>query len=221
MRERVLLRAPRPPNSWATNIDGSEGGSVVRVFGSDVILRSAQRRYWMSILPEFGIRQEILERVARTRARIGPGPCVGVQIRSQPNAHADALARSPISWFTEQLRELLAAFPSTKVFASCDSPQIEQQLAAEFGSAVYFLEGKSGFNTADGVKDAFCDLLLLGEMDYLLLTHKSSMGTLARYLQRTEAFATSVDARGLTWRQLLAPLDGGSPSGARRPNVSI
>lgn len=201
-RNKAYLRWD-DPMSWASDVDGSETARVVKVQSSRVVMPAAQTSFWMPKLAELGVRPDLLRRVEQVSHRLGTGPRLGLQIRTHPDAHVEALKTSPISWFISAVDEIVAERPKTVIFVSCDSRESEQELVGRYGDRVHFLSDKSTFNSAAGVQDALCDLLLLGQMDYLLVTHRSSMGTLARYLQRNEAARSPVEAMGRDWREQL------------------
>lgn len=202
MRNKALLRWD-DPMKWAHDMDGSETARVLKIQSNGVVMAAAQTSFWMPKLAELRVQPTLLKRVEAVRVRLGNGPKLGLQIRTQPNAHREGLRTSPLSWFVTATEEILAARPQTVVFASCDSRDDEAELTRRFGPRVQFLGEKSGFNTAAGVQDALCDLLLLGDADYLLVSHRSSMGTLARYLQRVEAARSPVQSMGLDWHKQL------------------
>lgn len=106
------------------------------------------------------------------------GRYVGVQIRASVKTHEKTLDASPVSWFTGRMRDLLAADPDTRFFLSCDVPDVQAAVLAEFPSAVA-LPVPEGYNSRAGIEKAVVDLGILKDATHLLGPYWSSFVEMA------------------------------------------
>ena len=108
-------------------------------------------------------------------------PYVAVQVRSHAVSHAKTVETSPIEWFENRMREVRAEFPDVTFYLSCDTPEAQARLFAEFDNCVT-LTDKGGYNTVEGVSSAITDLYLMGSAQHLIAPAYSSFPNTAIYL---------------------------------------
>ena len=108
-------------------------------------------------------------------------PYVGVMIRAHEVSHALSREHSPVDWFVARMREIRSARPETAFFVSCDVPEVQDRIVAEFGPA-FGLTDKGGYNTKAALTSAVVDLYLLASSSHVLGPHYSSFPELAVFL---------------------------------------
>lgn len=133
---------------------------------------------------------------------------VGVSVR-HTNAHSKTLEASPPEWFIERIKELQRSAPHMKVFLSCDSPAVSDQIRQSVTCQVLELDKPFAFNTKESIRAAVADLYLLGQAKYILGSYWSSFSDTAFEMRGNGAFETSRD-RSLDDSQIIRLLNGGS-----------
>jgi len=119
--------------------------------------------------------QTLFDRELRGRAY------VGVMIRAHSVSHSQTKEASPVEWFVDRMRAIRAQRPETTFYVSCDVPEVQQQVMADFGNCVGQTD-KGGYNTTEGVKSSIVDLYLLAASQQLVAPHFSSFIHLAQHL---------------------------------------
>jgi hypothetical protein len=115
---------------------------------------------------------------------------VGVNIR-HTNAHSMTLDASPPEWFIARIRELQRSAPHLKVFLSCDSPAVSDQVRQSVTCQVLALDKPFAFNSKESIRAAVADLYLLGQAKYILGSYWSSFSDTAFEIRGNGAFETS------------------------------
>lgn len=159
--------------------------------------------HWGDRLRELTPAPDIADRVQRIfDAELRGRRYVGVMIRAHAVSHQKTKDTSPVSWFVERMRELRAADPDVVFYLCCDVPQVQAQIAEEFGRCVVQVD-KGGYNTTEGVKSAVVDLYLLACSQFLIAPHFSSFLHLARHLAKDAIpFHTPVSQPSIAFGQV-------------------
>jgi hypothetical protein len=108
-------------------------------------------------------------------------PYLGVMVRAHEVSHAETRQHSPVAWYLARIRQIRNDRPQLPIFLSCDVPEVQHRLLAEFGNA-YALDDKGGYNTRVGLQSAVVDLYLLASAAHLVGPHYSSFPELALHL---------------------------------------
>lgn len=189
---------------YLSDLTGEETARILHVRSGKVLMEGTPAtQQWPSNLRLMQPLPELQDRIDAVDALLGDAPRVGIQLRTHPSAHPEALAASPVSWYVDQLRPVLEEVPGVRIFGSFDTPEAEAELRSVLGDALVTTPDKGAFNSVRGVQDAVCDLYLLARCDFIFGAHLSSIGSTAGYLQQRTAYASARLAAGLTWEQAL------------------
>jgi len=139
-------------------------------------------RSWREEFRDLTVNPAIGDRIRRVfDDELRGRPYVGVQIRAHAVSHQRTKEASPVSWFEERMRAIVAEHPNIAFFVSADVPEVLDRMKALFPHVVG-LTDKGGYNTTEGVRSAVADLYLLASSHYILGSHYSSFLHLAGYL---------------------------------------
>ena len=115
------------------------------------------------------------------REQFGNEPYVGVQLRVHDVSHAKTKDTSPVDWFTDRMRLLLAERPETRFYISCDVLEVKEQILRDFPTASAHVVS-ARYNSTAAVRAAIVDLYLLASSSYMLGPHFSSFIEMAQFL---------------------------------------
>lgn len=121
--------------------------------------------YWRFPSPDkwIIIHDEIKERIAKVREKFGTRT-IGVHIRRTDGR--TATANSPLSLYIEALDAEIDQDPSVRIFLASDSLEEKDAVRKRYGERVITVNMKQPRrNTAEGIKDAFTEMCLLGNTD--------------------------------------------------------
>jgi hypothetical protein len=134
---------------------------------------------------------------------------VGVMIRAHAVSHTITQQHSPVEWFVTRMKEIRASHPDVAFFVSCDVPEVQQRVVAQFEDAVG-LTDKGPYNSRAALVSSVADLYLLASSAHVLAPHYSSFPELAQYLAgdrlRLETSVTGPPVDGIAWHRVADPL---------------
>lgn len=112
---------------------------------------------------------------------LGNEPYVGVQLRVHDVSHKKTKDSSPVDWFTNRMRLLLAERPETRFYISCDVLEVKEHILRDFPTASAHVVS-APYNSTAAVRAAIVDLYLLASASYMLGPHFSSFIEMAQFL---------------------------------------
>ena len=141
-------------------------------------------------------------------------PYVGVQLRVHDVSHTRTKSSSPVEWFTDRMRLLLADRPDTRFFISCDTLEVKQQILRDFPTASAHIV-TARYNSTAAVRAAIVDLYLLASSSYMLGPQYSSFIEMAQFLADMKVPTDKPDERpknSQSWWELPAVTNPLSPA---------
>ncbi len=109
---------------------------------------------------------------------------IGLHIRRTD--HEAAIQHSPLSAFHEQIEQILKKNPSATFFVATDDPETERQLLTSYPQAVITNSAKQFTRkSADGIIDAYIDILCLSRCARIIGSYGSSFSQVASKLTDT------------------------------------
>lgn len=109
---------------------------------------------------------------------------IGLHIRRTD--HADAIQHSPVSAFTDQIELCLKEHPSATFFVATDDPETERRLLTSYPQSVIVNSTKQFTRkSADGIIDAYVDILCLSRCAKIIGSYGSSFSQIASKLTNT------------------------------------
>lgn len=178
----LAVRYPYGDEHLAWLTDEARRRKVLQILTGGILALPAGARTWQD---EFRALRPIPEIAARVREfhtqHFADAPYIGVQIRAHAVSHEITKQASPVEWFTARMREIREQDPDVRFFLSCDVPEVQEQIEAEFDGC-YGLTDKGPYNSTQAIRASVVDLYLLASSGYLLGPHNSSFIHLAEYL---------------------------------------
>lgn len=176
---------------------------IVLVRTGDPVVKGPAVPAWYELARDLRPHPAIVERVHRMWSDGWKGrPAVGVMIRANERSHTTTRAASPPQWFYARMAEIRAAHPDVLFFLSTETPEVSRAVHAQFQD-VYELRGKAGYNTAQGVRDAVCDLYLLASTNFVVGSHYSSFSELAGHLGGPGRYETAASPASVPLEAML------------------
>lgn len=109
---------------------------------------------------------------------------IGLHIRRTD--HTVAMQHSPVSSFTEQIALTLKENPSATFFVATDDPETERRLLADYPQSIIVNSSKQFTRkSADGIIDAYVDILCLSRCARIIGSYGSSFSQIASKLTNT------------------------------------
>lgn len=148
---------------------------------------------YVSFLPEaddpspyyrvFTPSEQVMQKACPILAQFKPDT-IGLHIRRTD--HIDAIQHSPLSSFTEQIELTLKENPSATFFVATDDPETERRLLADYPQSVIVNSSKQFTRrSADGIIDAYVDILCLSRCARIIGSYGSSFSQIASKLTNT------------------------------------
>ncbi len=138
-----------------------------------------QSRYYQFLTPS----EQVLRKARPVFERLKPDT-IGLHIRRTD--HEAAIQHSPLSAFHEQIEQILKKNPSATFFVATDDPETERQLLATYPQAVITNSAKQFTRkSADGIIDAYIDILCLSRCARIIGSYGSSFSQVASKLTDT------------------------------------
>lgn len=148
--------------------------------GHEVLLPS-EARPWAQYLREWQLTTDLAQRVEELHSRFGGDPYIGVMIRCHPHSHAETLKHSPVSWFHGRLQQLIESHGTTRLYVSCDVPEVKESILADYPGAIgqHFTYP---YASRDAIRASLVDVYMLASSSHVLGPHYSSFPELAIHL---------------------------------------
>ena len=120
------------------------------------------------------------------------GRMVGVHIRR--GDHGISIAQSPTSLFIARMEGLIDEDPDTRFFLATDSIEEREMLQRHFLGRVYTSESTPERDSADGILDAYAELLTLSATSVILGSSRSTFSRLAARIGHSAYHEISLQA---------------------------
>lgn len=148
---------------------------------------------YFSFLPEtedesayyriFTPSDQVMRKAGPILAHLKPDT-IGLHIRRTD--HTVAMQHSPVSSFTEQIELTLKENPSATFFVATDDPETERRLLDAYPQSVIVNSSKQFTRrSADGIIDAYVDILCLSRCARIIGSYGSSFSQIASKLTNT------------------------------------
>ena len=138
-----------------------------------------QSRFYQFFAPS----KQVLQKAQPVWDQLKPDT-IGLHIRRTD--HADAMQHSPVSAFTEQIALTLKENPSATFFVATDDPETERHLLDAYPQSVIVNSTKQFTRkSADGIIDAYVDILCLSRCAKIIGSYGSSFSQIASKLSNT------------------------------------
>ena len=121
---------------------------------------------------------EIADRVNNIMGAYKESSVIGIHIRRTD--HKQAIQKSPLSVFVDQMDKIMEDAPDTYFYLATDDTEVESQLAERFPliKHIYFSSEKSR-RTEAGMMDAYVDMLCLSRCDKIYGSYLSTFSKMA------------------------------------------
>lgn len=186
VRSRLLARSTGYLDNQLTDVARLRDRRIWQIRTGGVLQLPEGVESWISTFRRLEPIAEIQRTVRETfDAHLAGTPYLGVQVRLHSVSHSVTKDASPLEWYTSRLDEIYAANPDTRIFLSCDVPEIKRDLLARYRNAVG-IEHDAPYNSTRAVQQAVADLYLLASSVHMLGPHFSSFIEMAQHLSHEQ-----------------------------------